>query len=67
MLDHILVASLVAHVMKNLSATQETWVQSLGWEDPLEESMVTHSSVFAWRIPMAEEPGRLQAQRVRHD
>ena len=41
MLDHILVVSLVAHVMKNLSATQETWVQSLGWEDPLEKGTVT--------------------------
>ena len=48
----------------------ETWVQSLGWEDPLEEGMATHSSVLAWRIPWTEEPGRLQSsglQRVRHD
>ena len=49
---------------------QETWVQSLGWEDPLEEGTATHSSVLAWRIPWLEKPGRLQSmgsQRVRHD
>ena len=48
----------------------ETWVQSLGWEDPLEEEMAIHSSILAWRIPWTEEPGRLQttgSQRVRHD
>ena len=39
---------------------RETWVQSLGWEDPLEEGMATHSSTLAWKIPWAEEPGRLQ-------
>ena len=44
-------ASLVAHTVKNLSAMQETWVTSLGWEDPLEEGMATHSSILAWRIP----------------
>jgi len=47
----------------------EIWVQSLGQEDPLEESMATHSSILAWRIPWTEEPGRLQSiglQRVRH-
>ena len=47
---------------------RETWVQSLGWEDPLEEGMATHSSILAWRIPWTEEPGRLQSmgsQRVR--
>ena len=48
-------ASLVAHLVKNLPAVQETWVPSLGWEDPLEEGMVTHSSVLAWRIPMGRE------------
>ena len=47
-------------VVKNLSAMWEIWVQSLGWEDPLEESMATHSSVFAWRIPWTEEASRLQ-------
>ena len=40
---------------------QETWVRSLGWEDPLEEEMATHSSILAWRIPQTEEPGRLQS------
>ena len=44
-------ASLVAQMVTNLSAMQETWVQSLGWEDPLEEGMATHSSILAWRIP----------------
>ena len=42
-------------------AMQETWVQSLGWEDPLEKGMATHSSILAWRIPWTEEPGRLQS------
>ena len=45
-------ASLVAQMVKNLPAMWETWVQSLGWEDPLEENMATHSSILAWRIPM---------------
>ena len=55
---------------KNLPAMQETWVQSLGWEDPLEKDMATHSSIFAWRIPCTGEPGRLQymgSQRVRYN
>ena len=63
-------ASLVAQTVKNLPVMQETWVQSLGWEDALEKGMVTHSSILAWRIPWSEEPGRLQSmgsQRVRHD
>ena len=63
-------ASLVAQMVKTLSAMQETWFQSLGWEDPLEEGMVTHSSILALRIPWTEEPGRLEfvaSQRVRHD
>ena len=49
---------------------QETWVQSLGWEDPLEEEMATHSRIFAWKIPWTEEPGGLQSmgyQRVGHN
>ena len=61
--------SLVAQLVKNLPAMQDTWVRSLGWEDPPEEEMATHSSVLAWRIPLTEEPGRLQSigsQRVRH-
>ena len=45
-------ASLVAHTVKNLPAMWETWVRSLGWEDPLEEGMTTHSTILAWRIPM---------------
>ena len=62
--------SLVAQMVKNLPAMQETRVLSLGWEDPLEEGMATHSSLLAWRIPQSEEPGGLQStelQRVRHD
>ena len=56
--------------VKNLPPMQETQVQSLGWENPLEEGMATHSSILAWRIPWAEEPGRLQfigLQKVGHD
>ena len=63
-------ASLVAQMVKNLPAMRETWVWSLGWEDPLQEGMATHSSTLAWRIPWTEEPGRLQSmklQRVRHN
>ena len=63
-------ASLVAERAKNLPAVQETWVQSLGQEDPLEKGMATHSSILAWRIPQTEEPGGLQtmgSHRVRHD
>ena len=63
-------ASLVAKTVKSLSAMQETWVQSLGWEDPLEKEMANHSSILAWKIPWTEEPGRLQPmglQRVRQD
>ena len=55
--------------MKNLPAMQETWVPALGWEDPLEKGMATHSSILAWRIPWTEERGGLQAmgsQRVGH-
>ena len=54
-------ASLVAQKVKNLPAMQETWVQSLGWEDPLEQDMATHSSILALRIPWTEEPDRLQS------
>ena len=63
-------ASLVAQLVKNLPAMQETWVQSLGWEDPLEEGMAAHSSILAWKIPWTEEPGGLQPrglQRVGND
>ena len=54
-------AFLVAQMVKNLPAMQETWIQSLGWEDPLEKRMLTHSCILAWRIPWTEEPGRLQS------
>ena len=54
-------ASLVSWLVKNTPAVQETWVWSLGWEDPLEEGMATHSSILAWRIPRTEEPGGLQS------
>ena len=60
--------SLLAQMVKNLPAMQETWVQSLGQEDPLEKGMATHSSILAWRILWTEEPGVLQSmgsQRVK--
>ena len=63
-------ASLVAQRLKRLPAMQETWVRSLGREDPLEKEMATHSSTPAWRIPWTEEPRGLQStgsQRVGHD
>ena len=49
-------ASLIAQLVKNLPTMQETWVQFLGWEDPLEKEMATHSSILAWEIPWTEEP-----------
>ena len=58
-------ASLVAQLVKNMSAMQETWVQSLGWEDPLEKGKATHFSILAWRIPWTVES--MGSQRVRHD
>ena len=60
----------MAQTGKRLPAMQETWVPSLGWEDPLEKEMATHSSTLAWKIPWMEEPGRLQSmgsQRVGYD
>ena len=60
----------MTQVVKNLPAMQETWVRSLGQEDPLKKELVIHSSILAWRIPWTEEPGRLQSmgsQRVGHD
>ena len=62
--------SLVAQRLKCLPAMRETWVQSLGQENPLEKEMATHSSILAWRIPQTEEPGGLQSmgsQRIGHD
>ena len=68
----VMLASLVAQTVKHLPAMQQTWVQSLGQEDPLEKEMATHSSTLAWKIPQMEETGRLQSMgsqrvRVRHD
>ena len=63
-------ASLIAQLVKNLPAMQETPVRSLSWEDLLEKGTATHSSILAWRIPWREEPGKLQtmaSQTVRHD
>ena len=62
--------SLVAQMVKRLPVMQETWVQSLTWEDLLEKETATHSRILAWKIPWTEKPGRLQSmgsQRVRHD
>ena len=67
---HLGWASLVAQTVKRLSAMQETWVRSLGWEDPLEKEMAAHSSILAWKIPWTVEPDRLPSmglQRVGHD
>ena len=66
----LVTSHMVAHMVKNLLTMQESRVQFLGQEDPLEKEMATHSSILAWRIPWTEEPGRLQpmgSQRVRHD
>ena len=63
-------ASLVAQMVKLLPAMRETWVRSLGWEDPLEKEMATHASILAWEIPWTEVPGGLQSmslKRIRHD
>ena len=63
-------ASLVARLVKNLPAVRETWVQSLGWEDPLEKERAIHSHILAWRTPWIEETGELQSmgsQRAGHD
>ena len=59
----------MAQMVKSLPAVQESRVQSLGWEDPLEKGMATHSSILAWKIPWTEEPGRqsMGSQRVGHD
>ena len=66
----LLWSSLMTQMIKNMPAMQETQVQSLGWEDPLEKKVAIHSSILAWEIPWTEEPGRLQStgwQRVRRD
>ena len=62
--------TLVAQTVKRLPIMRESWVRSLGWEDPLEREMETHSSTLAWKIPWTEDHGRLQStgsQRVGHD
>ena len=51
----------MVHMVKNLPTKWETQVQSLGWEDPLEKGMATHSSILTWRIPLSEDPGGLQS------
>ena len=66
----VFLTSLVAQMVKHLPTMQETWFRSLGWEDPLEKEMATHSSTLAWKIPFTEEPSRLQSmglQRVGRD
>ena len=66
----LVLTSLVAQKVKRLPAIQETWVQSLGWEDPLEKEMATDSSTLVWRIPWMEEAGEVQStrsQRVGHN
>ena len=68
----VIVASLVAQMVKRLSTMQETWVRSLGREDSLEKEMATHSNTLAWKIPWMEELGAghslsMGSQRVRHD
>ena len=68
--DDIYWTSLVAQMVKHLSTMRETWVRSLGWEDPLEKETTIYSSTIAWKIPWTEEPGRLQSmgsQRVGRD
>ena len=60
----------MAQTVKRLPTMRETWVRSLGWEDPLEKEMAPHSSILAWKIPQMEEPGKLQSvglERVGHD
>ena len=60
----------MAHMVKSPLAMEETWIRSLGQEDPLEKGMATHTNILAWRIPRTEEPGELEStgsQRARHD
>ena len=60
----VLQSSLVSQIVKNLPAMQQTWVRSLGQEDPPEKGMATHSHILAWRIPWSEEPGGLQSIEI---
>ena len=67
---HYIYFALLAQMVKNLPVMWETWVQSLGWKDPLEKGTATHSGILAWRIPWRVEPGELRymgSKRVRHD
>ena len=57
--------SLVVQMVKKLPVMQDTWIRSLGWEDPMEKGMATHSSILAWRIPWIEEPGGLQSMGLK--
>ena len=66
-LSHYLWDSLVAQMIKNLPTMRETWVRSLGWEDPLEEGMTTHSSILAWRIPMDRGLQPVGSKRAGHN
>ena len=70
LVDLDILTFLMVQNVKSLPAMQETWVQFLGWKDPLEKEIATHSSILAWRIPWTEEPGGLQSmglQRIGHD
>ena len=58
---------MIAQLLKNPTAVQETWVQVLGQEDPLEKGMATHSSILAWKTPWTEEPGRLQSMGLQRE
>ena len=66
-LRYVATTTLVAQMVKRQPTMQETQVQSLGWEDLLEKEMATHSSIFAWKIPWTEEPGRLQSMGSQRD
>ena len=69
-IQSVIGASLVAQMVKNPSTMQETWIRSLGWEDPLEKGMAIHFSILAWKIPWIEELGRLYSPwgcRIEHD
>ena len=60
-----LVALLVTQTIRHLPVVQETWVRSLGWEDPLKKETATHSKILAWKIPWMDEPGRLQSMGLK--
>ena len=62
--NHFSGSLLVAQMIKNLLAMSDTWIQSLGWEDPLAKEIATYSSTLAWKIPWTEEPGRLRSMEL---